>query len=109
MSHAQTAGIPAALWYIRGYALDQQDPISKQSAFLRFDWVDAFVTNLEVTGFINTDLYDASSLVQLTADYYLSKSWTVGALLVSNLGRARSDFGSLPQAGSALLKISRYF
>jgi len=30
-------------------------------------------------------------------------------LLVSNLGRARSDFGSLPQAGSALLKISRYF
>ncbi len=60
-------------------------------------------------GFINTDLYDGSSLVQLEADYYLSNAWTVGGLVIADLGRKHSDFGSLPQAGSALLKLARYF
>jgi len=44
--------------YIRAYALDQQVPLAKQSAFL---WVDAFVPNLEITGSINTDVYDGSA------------------------------------------------
>ncbi|HLI51816.1 MAG TPA: hypothetical protein VKU87_08465 [Thermomicrobiaceae bacterium] len=101
--------IPRELWFIRSYALDQQEPISEHSLFLRADWVDAFVPNLELVGFINTDLYDGSSLVQLEADYYLSNAWTVGGLVIADLGRKHSDFGSLPQAGSALLKLARYF
>jgi hypothetical protein len=34
--------IPSTLWYIRDYALDQQQPVSQHSLFLRADWVDAF-------------------------------------------------------------------
>ena len=100
--------IAAALWYLRGYAQDQQDPVSRHSLFLRADWVDAFVPKLELTGFVNGDLYDGSGLLQLTADYYLSDHWTVGALAMTNFGRARSDFGSLPQTANFLVKVARY-
>jgi hypothetical protein len=77
--------------------------------FLRADWVDAFIPNLEITGFVNADLYDASGLVQITADYHLSDAWTVGGLVIADLGRARSDFGSLPQSASMLFRLARYF
>ena len=102
-------GISRELWYIRAYAQDQQEPLSEHSVFLRADWVDAFVPNLELIGFLNTDLYDGSSLMQVEADYYLSNKWTIGGLVIANLGARHSDFGSLPQVGSALFKLARYF
>jgi hypothetical protein len=104
-------GSPVAseLWYIRDYALDQQEPLSRDSIFLRFDWVDAFVPKLELTGFVDTDVLDGSARVQLTADYYLSDRWTVGGLLLVESGPRHTDYGSLPQAGSVLLKVARYF
>jgi hypothetical protein len=101
--------VAGELWYLRDYALDQQYPISRHSAFLRADWIDAFVPKLELAGFINTDLYDGSGLVQLTADYYLSDQWTVGGLISANFGSARSDFGSLASAASFMVKVARYF
>jgi hypothetical protein len=107
--HAAASPIAADLWYVRSYAQDQQDPISRHSLFLRADWVDAFVPSLELTGFVNTDLYDGSGLLQLSADYYLSDHWTVGGLIATNFGNSRSDFGSLSQAASFLIKVARYF
>jgi hypothetical protein len=104
-----SAAITRQLWYIRSYAAEQQEPLAEQSLFLRFDWVDAFIPRLELTGFINTDLYDGSSLIQMTADYHLSNAWTVGGLVIADLGRVHSDFGSLPQAASALFRLARYF
>lgn len=104
-----SAATTKQLWYIRSYAAEQQDPLSEHSLFLRADWVDAFVPRLELTGFINTDLYDGSSLVQATANYYLSDAWTIGALVTADPGRAHSDFGSLPQAASVLFSLARYF
>jgi hypothetical protein len=107
------AGAPSpvagALWYVRQYASDQQELISRRFAFLRMDWVDAFVPKLEVSGFIDADLTDGSTRMQLGADYYLSDRWTIGGLLLVNSGGRHSDFGSLPQAGSVLLKVVRYF
>ena len=100
--------IAGALWYVRQYASDQQDLISRRLAFLRMDWVDAFVPNLEVSGFAQTDLVDGSTRLQLGADYYLSDHWTVGGLILLDSGGRHSDFGSLPQAGSVLLKVVRY-
>jgi hypothetical protein len=101
--------IASALWYIRNYAVDQQELISRDFVFLRADWVDAFVPKLELTGFVDADLLDGSRRVQLSADYYLSDRWTVGALVLVDAGARHSDFGSLPQAGSVLLKVARYF
>jgi hypothetical protein len=101
--------VAGELWYIRDYALDQQEPISRSSIFLRADWVDAFVPKMELSGFVDTDVADGSARVQLTADYYLSDWWTVGGLVLAELGGRHTDFGSLPQGGSVLFKVARYF
>ena len=101
--------IAGQLWYIRNYAADQQEPVSRSTVFLRADWVDAFVPKLELTGFVDTDLQDGSGRAQLTADYYLSDRWTVGGLVLVDFGARHSDFGSLPLAGSVLFKVVRYF
>ena len=93
---------------MRQYAADQQDLISRRFVFLRMDWVDAFVPKLEVSGFVETDLADSSTRLQLGADYYLSDHWTVGGLILIDSGGRHSDFGSLAQAGSVLLKVVRY-
>ncbi len=100
---------PRALWFIRSYALDRQDPLTRHSFFARADWVDAFIRHLELTGFVNVDVYDRSSLAQLAADYFASSKWTLGAQVSVNVGGATSDFGSLPQHGSILFKLARYF
>ena len=97
------------LWFIRSYALDRQDPLARHSLFARADWVDAFIRHLELTGFVNMDAYDQSSLVQLAADYFASSKWTVGVQASVNLGGAGSDFGSLSLRGSMLFKLARYF
>jgi hypothetical protein len=97
------------LWFIRSYALDRQDPLARHSLFARVDWVDAFVRHLELTGFINMDVYDGSSLVQLAADYFASSKWTVGVQGSVNVGGAGSEFGSLPKRGNLLFKLARYF
>jgi hypothetical protein len=101
--------VDAELWYIRGYAEEQQEPTARQEAFLRADWIDAFVEDLEITAFINMDLRDNSSFTQVTADYYLSREWTLGALATASFGDKRSDYGSLPTGGSFLIRVSRYF
>ena len=64
---------------------------------------------LELTALANIDLYDGSSFAQATADYYLSDNWTIGGLVSANLGIKRSNYGSLPQAASALVRLARYF
>jgi hypothetical protein len=59
--------------------------------------------------FVNANLYDGSGLCQLTADHYLSDTWTVSGLVMTNFGAARSDFGSLPQSANFLINAARYF
>ena len=97
------------LWYIRGYASDRGEPASRQTAFLRFDWTDAWVRKLNLNGFANVDLYDGSALTEIAADYLVSDRLTVGAIATANLGGRRTDFGSLAQGSSLLLKVARYF
>jgi hypothetical protein len=101
--------LDAELWYIRGYAADQGVPTARQEAFLRADWVDAFVEDLEITAFVNADLRDSSSFSQVTADYYLSREWTIGGLAAASFGGKRTDYGSLPDAATFLVRVSRYF
>jgi hypothetical protein len=97
------------LWFIRDYALDQQELIGRHAIFLRGDWVDAFVPKLELTGLVDVDPRDGSALLQISADYYVADKWTVGGLIIAYVGGRLSDFGSLPQQGSVLVKVTRYF
>jgi hypothetical protein len=97
------------LWFIRGFAGEQQEPTSRAGLFSRIYWQHAFVKNLTLSGFVLADLHDGSTLAQASVDYYLSPRWTVGAIVDDFAGARRSDFGSLPQRGSALVKVTRYF
>ncbi len=106
---AQIPGVNAALWYLRSYAQDQQEPTDRHAAFVRLDWQDAFVTNLELTALATVNLQDASAFLQATAEYHVSSEWTVAGLVGGTVGGSRSDYGSLPGLMSALLRISRYF
>jgi hypothetical protein len=108
-ANASLAPVASELWFIRGYAAEQQEPISTHSAFLRADWTDAIIKDLEIIGFIDTDLYDGSSLAQVTVNYYLSRDWTIGVLGAADLGRRHSDFGSLPTADTVIFELVRYF
>jgi len=65
--------------------------------------------NFELTAFANVDLYDGSTLGQLTASYAATNLWTIALLGSANCGSRRSEFGNLPSASSALLTIRRYF
>jgi hypothetical protein len=105
------SGSPIAgqLWYIRDYALDQQEPLTRSSIFLRADWNDAFIPKLELTSFVDADVLDGSERVQVTADYLISDQWTIGGLVLAQFGARHSDYGSLPQGGSVLFKATRYF
>ena len=97
------------MWYLRSYAQDQQEPMSKHAAFLRFNWQDAFVKDLELTAIASVNLQDASGFVQATAEYHLSRAWTIAGLLSGAYGGRRSEYGSLPGEANVLLRANRYF
>jgi hypothetical protein len=97
------------LWYIRGYASEQQQPAGRRSVFLRADRTDAFIRNLELTAFALVDLHDGSALAQASADYFVSDRLTVGAIVTGDLGGRRTNFGSLATGSSLLVKVARYF
>jgi len=106
---ASSLPVTGALWYIRAFAADQQEPATREQLFLRAAWSDAFVPHLDLSGFALVNLYDRSRLVQLGATYDFSDRWRLGAYLGANLGRADSERGSLPQAHSAVLQALYYF
>jgi hypothetical protein len=96
------------LWFIRGYAGEQQEPVARQGFFLRAYWQNALVKNLTLSAFVIHDVHDGSFLAQGSADYYLSPRWSLGAIIDAYGGARQSDFGSVPQRGSALLKMTRF-
>jgi hypothetical protein len=97
------------LWYIRGYASDQQQPMSRHQIFWRADWQDAFVRDLELSGISFVNLTDGSGMMQFAANYYLSDAWSLGLYAGGTFGGRRSEWGSLPGASSAIFQVVRYF
>jgi hypothetical protein len=97
------------LWYIRAYANDRQEPLQRHGIFLRGNWNDFLVQKLELTGFVLADASDGSTMWQLEGDYARTDLWSFAVLAGGTTGGRRSNFGSLPRAGSVLFKATRYF
>jgi hypothetical protein len=108
-ANASNPNVSGELWYVRGFANAQQQPLTRHQAFLRADWQDAFVVHLELTALAFVNLNDGSTLGQLSASYDLSDAWTFRAYVSANLGSPRSERGSVPQAASAIIQVVRYF
>lgn len=96
------------LWYARGYASDMQQPVSRHQIFMRADWQDAFVQDLELSGISFVNLADGSGMIQASAGYYLSDAWTVGGYVGGTFGGRRTEWGSLPNDTSAIFQLVRY-
>jgi hypothetical protein len=105
-------GAPArltdALWFVRSYANDQQEPVSQHQVFVRASWPLAFTPDLELSAFAFVDLLDGSVLSQLSVSYYVSDAWTASAYGSGNFGDGRTERGSFPQRGNVILQLTRY-
>ena len=108
-ANAARQPVTAELWYVRGFAVAEQRPLTRHQAFFRADWPDAFVVHLELTALAFVNLYDGSTLAQLSASYDVSDAWTLRGYASADIGSARSERGSLPQAASVVLQAARYF
>jgi hypothetical protein len=102
------APVTNALWFVRGYASDQQEPVSQHQLFVRASWPQALTPDLELSAFAFVSLLDGSVLSQLAASYYLSDAWTASAFLSANFGDGRTERGSFPQVGNVILQLTRY-
>jgi hypothetical protein len=98
----------ALLWYLRGYAGDQQEPASRHQLFVRADWPRAAGSQVALSGFALVDLLDGSTLAQALLSYFPSDAWTLALYGALSVGAARSERGSLPQWGNVVLQIARY-
>jgi hypothetical protein len=101
-------GSALALWYVRGYANDQQEPVNRHQIFARLAWPRALTSKLELSAFAFVNPLDGSAFAQAIASYYLSDAWTCGLYGSINAGPARSEHGSVPQLGSVVLQLVRY-
>jgi hypothetical protein len=97
-------------WFVRGYIGDLQDNTSQHQIFAMASFFEPFdIKHFNVNGFLMTSLLDGSSLGQFSASYTLSDNWSFGAYLGGSIGGRRSEWGSLPSAGSAIFQVVRYF
>ena len=101
--------IAPEMWYIRGYAGDQQVPSSQHQAFVDVSWNEPWhIQHLNLSGFVMTSLEDGSSLGQFSASYDVSDNWSIGAYFGGSVGAARTEWGSLTGAASATFQVVRY-
>jgi hypothetical protein len=106
---AGNAAAGQAMWLVRDYANDQQQPLGRNQMFARVSWNDAFVQDLELDAFTMVSLEDGSLLTQVSGTYDINDHWRVSALATATPGGRRSVFGGQNPAASAIAKISRYF
>jgi hypothetical protein len=96
-------------WYIRGYAGDRQLPMTQHQAFVRLDCPEPFdIKHFDINGFVMGNLTDGSTLGQLGVNYDISDKWSAGAYLGLFTGGARSEWGSMRTAASAVVQLVRY-
>jgi hypothetical protein len=104
-------GAAGELWYVRGYASDQQEPVSTHQLFLRAAWPRALGIPLELGGFAFVSLLDGSALTQPSATYHVSDGWTVALYGSGERRRAADRARQLPAAprrdrGAHLVPVS---
>ncbi len=105
----QPATIGEEFWYVREYANAQEEPMSRGQWFVRLDQTDAFIRNLELSGFAFVNAGDGSVFGQLSANYDWTNHWSFAAYASGTPGSSRSEYGSLPQAAAVAIQAIRYF
>ncbi len=96
-------------WYVRGYTGDQQQPMSQHQVAVWSSWYEPFgINHLGFSGFAMISPLDGSTQAQISGNYDLSDSWSIGVFLGGSTGGGRTEWGSLSSAGSAIFQVVRY-
>ncbi len=101
--------LASEVWFIRQYAADQEEPLMQHEIFLRFDWQDILPSRLNAGLVMFISPYDGSVMAQASAQYFISRNWTVKLYLAKTIGGDDTVEGSLPWSTSGVLQIVRYF
>jgi hypothetical protein len=96
------------LWYVRGYASAMQVPASRHRIFLRADWQDAFVVNLDIGAIAFVNPRDGSGMAQVYAGYDISDHWSVSGYVSGYFGGSRTEWGSMAGTASYSIRLARY-
>jgi len=94
---------------ITGHAREAQEPVTRDSLFMRASWPDALVDDLDLTALARLNPYDGSIFSQFDAAWYLSNAWTAGLTLTASIGDGKSEYGIPAQKGSVQVRLVRYF
>jgi hypothetical protein len=105
----QTQATLGQLNYLRSWALDQQEPLSRHSLFTRVEWRNAIANNVTLAYLNVMNLSDRSLLQQMGLRWDGSKQWSISCLFNVNYGRVRSEYGSSTVDKSLLLNAVLYF
>lgn len=96
------------LWYLRQYASVQQEPLDRQSVFLRVAKDNLLTRNLSASAFCVIDAGNGSSLSQVEIDYGFSNSLGISVMAQAARGSRRTNFGSVPVGGAYFVKLDWY-
>jgi hypothetical protein len=91
---------------VQTYATDEGEPTMRPQLFLRLDWEDAFIRYLELGLVSFIDPFDRSTLAQLSAQYALSKHWTLEIYATGVFGGASTEKGAFPGRREKFSKLS---
>lgn len=92
---------PAALAQARG------EPFGKHTLFLRSNWIDAGMDDLDLTGLLITELNDNSHLIQVETVYKPTSRMALSFRLAIFQGNEKSNYGSLRREQSVTLQFER--
>ena len=94
---------------IRGLAQVRGEPFGKQTLFLRLNWTDAGMDDLDLTGLLITDLNDNSSLIQVETVDQPNAEITLSVRLVKFHGEKKSNYGSISNEQTVTLQFEYGF
>jgi len=97
------------LQYIRMYALDQQEPVSRHNLFTRLEWRNFLVRNVTMTHLNILNLTDKSFLHQVTMRWDVSETVSLSTLVNTSMGSRLSENGTSANRSSLLLNGIFYF
>ncbi len=95
------------LWSIRNR--ETEEPISQHELFVRTEWNDSFMDNLDFCGILKADLVTGGYFFQPRLEYQWSNAMGLTFSCNFNLGAPRSSNGSLPYSASSKIEFNYYF
>ncbi|MCE7797242.1 hypothetical protein LWE61_11805 [Sphingobium sufflavum] len=99
----------ARYWYLQAYAGALQNPVFRHGISIRVAQSKAFNRNLNLAALALINASDGSLFGQASADYELSRNWSLGLTANATMGARNSVYAGLPQKLSGAIRLKYFF